>query len=179
MFIQDHFGEASSSSRCRSIPSSKSVSFSTSLSSSIWAPWRAVNTAFCSNCLNTLYPPPPPPCNVDINKRLLSTLALLACFRASLVKHQLHVLQIYQPNSCHISDPVTACSCTLLQDSPLLLLTFRIPHTRLTTAGQQAISFTGPFNWNSLPLSFNSPLKCKSNPMIFLFLKCSFQLPSC
>ena len=112
MFIQDDFGEASSTSRCRSIPSSKSVSFSTSLSLSIWAPWMAANTAFCSNWLNTVYSPPPPPpkppCEADINKRLLSTLALLACFRAS------------QTNSCHISDPVTACSCTLLQDSPLL-----------------------------------------------------------
>ena len=129
MFIQDDFGEASSSSRCRSIPSSKSVSFSTSLSLSIWAPWRAANTAFCSNWLNTVYSPTlphNPPCEADINKGLLSTLALLACFRAS------------QTNSCHISDPVTACSCTLLQDSPLLLPTFRIPHTRLATAGELA-----------------------------------------
>ena len=76
---------------------------------------------------------------------------------------------------------MTACSCTLLQDSLLLflLLTFKIPQTRLATAGLRAISFTGPINWNSVPLSLRHTSilpTCKSNPRIILVFEVLFSV---
>ena len=51
--------------------------------------------------------------------------------RKSSKKNQFHMVQRYQLNCCHISDPVTAYSYTLLQDS---LLLFQYPFYPCVTA---------------------------------------------